>query len=77
MQNWGPAVAGGLLDEYVSGLWDVVVVDEIGLITCERVVLGQKCPTHSRKRTMYFSPNPTYMEDENQENQNEDERRWR
>ena len=40
MQIWGPAVAGGLLDENVSGLWDVVVVDDVGFITCERIVLG-------------------------------------
>ena len=38
MQIWGPCVAGGLLDEYVSGHWDVEVV---GLITCEKIVFGQ------------------------------------
>ena len=41
MQAWGPAVAGGLLDEDFSGLWDLVVVDEVGLIICEKIVLGQ------------------------------------
>ena len=39
----------------------MVVVEEVGLITCERIVVG-KCRTpHSRKRTVYFSPNqPTW-----------------
>ena len=49
MQIWGPAVAGGLLDEYVSGPWDVVVVDEVGLTTCERIVLGQSAKTISNR----------------------------
>ena len=40
MQIWGPAVAGGLLDECVSSLRDVVVVDESGLITCQRCAVG-------------------------------------
>ena len=58
MQTRGPAVAGGLLDEDLSGLCDLVVVDEIGLTTCEKIVVGLKCLTpHSRKRTMHFSPN--------------------
>ena len=42
MQIWGPGVAGGLLDEDFSALWDLVVVDEVGLITCERSVLDQR-----------------------------------
>ena len=41
MQVGGPAVAGGFLDEDLSGLWDVVVVEDFGLITCERCVVGQ------------------------------------
>ena len=42
MQVRGPGVAGGLLDEDVSGLREVVVVEEVGLITCERGVIGQR-----------------------------------
>ena len=42
LEVWGPAVAGGLLDEDFSGLWDLVAVDEVGLITCERCVVDQK-----------------------------------
>ena len=38
----GSAVAGGLLDENFSGLSDVVVVEEIGLRTCESGVVGQR-----------------------------------
>ena len=41
MQVRGPGVAGGLLDEDSSGLRHLVVVDQVGLITCERIVLGQ------------------------------------
>ena len=42
MQVRGPGVAGGLLDENFSGLWEVVVVEEVGLITCERCVVGPR-----------------------------------
>ena len=38
----GPGVAGGLLDENFSGLWQVVVVEEVGVITCERGVVDQR-----------------------------------
>ena len=38
MRVQGPVLAGGFLDVLFSGLRDVVV---IGLITCERVVLGK------------------------------------
>ena len=38
MRVQGPILAGGFLDVRFSGLRDVVVV---GLITCERVVLGK------------------------------------
>ena len=38
MRVQGPVFAGGFLDVRFSGLRDVVVV---GLITCERVVLGK------------------------------------
>ena len=41
MQIWGPAIAGGILDEDFSGLQDVEVVEDVGLITCERSVVGQ------------------------------------
>ena len=40
MQVRGSAVAGGLLDEDFSGL-DLVLVDDFGLITCERIAVGQ------------------------------------
>ena len=36
MQVWGPGVAGGLLGENFSGLWEVAVVEKVGLTTCER-----------------------------------------
>ena len=39
MQVRGPGVVGGLLDANFSGLWEVVVVEELGLITCERGVV--------------------------------------
>ena len=42
MQVRGPSVAGGLLDENFSGLREVVVVEELGLITCERGVVDQR-----------------------------------
>ena len=38
MRVQGLVVAGGLLDEFFSSLCDVEVV---GLITCERIVLGK------------------------------------
>ena len=38
MRVQGPFLAGGFLDVRFSGLRDVVVV---GLLTCERVVLGK------------------------------------
>ena len=38
MRVQGPVLAGGFLDEKFRGLRDVVVV---GLITCERIVLGK------------------------------------
>ncbi len=56
----GPVLAGGFLDVRFSGLRDVVVV---GLVTCERVVLGKGakviisrsaqgiCPPHRRRRS--------------------------
>ena len=37
----GPCVSGGLLDENFSGLWEVVVVEGLGLITCERNVVDK------------------------------------
>ena len=41
------------------------VVDEVGLITCERGVVDQKARLpHSRKRTGGFSSEPIHMEDE-------------
>ena len=42
MQVRGPGVAGGLLDENFSGPSEVVVVEEVGLITCERGVVDQR-----------------------------------
>ena len=42
MQVRGPAVAGGLLDENFTGLREVVVVEEFGLITCERGVVDKR-----------------------------------
>ena len=42
MQVRGPRVAGWLLDENFSCLWVVVVVEEVGLITCEKCVVGQR-----------------------------------
>ena len=41
MQVRGPSVAGRLLDEDFSGLLDMVVVEDFGLITCERSAVGQ------------------------------------
>ena len=41
MQVREPAVAQRLLDEKFSGLWEVVVVQEFWLITCERMVYRQ------------------------------------
>ena len=38
MRVQGPVLAGGFLDVEFSGLRDVAVV---GLVTCERVVLGK------------------------------------
>ena len=38
----GPGVAGGLLDENFSGLWEVAIVEELGLITCEKGVVDQR-----------------------------------
>ena len=60
MRVQGPVLAGGFLDVQFSGLGDVVVV---GLITCERVVLGKGakvlisestqgiCPPHRGRRS--------------------------
>ena len=60
MRVQGPVLAGGFLDVQFSGLRDVVVV---GLITCERVVLGKGakvlisesaqgvCPPHRGRRS--------------------------
>ena len=71
MRVQGPVVAGGLLDEYISSLWDVEVV---GLITCERIVLGQGAKVLIRKSAQGSCP---HMEDEdNQENEKEDEREY-
>ena len=42
MQVRGPRVAGWLLEENFSGLWVVVIVEEVGLTTCERSVIGQR-----------------------------------
>ena len=41
MQVRGPRVAGLLLDENFSGLRIVEIVEEVGLIACERGVIGQ------------------------------------
>ena len=42
MQVRGPCVAGLLLVENFSGLWVVVVVEEVGLTTCGRLIIGQR-----------------------------------
>ena len=42
MQVRGPRVAGLLLKENFSGLRVVEIVEEVGLITCERGVIGQR-----------------------------------
>ena len=42
MQVRGPRVAGLLLEENFSGLWVVELVEEAGLITCERGFIGQR-----------------------------------
>ena len=49
----------------------MVVVDEVGLITCDRIVLGQ-----SAQLLIGLLIEPTHMEDddEEQENEKEDER---
>ena len=75
MQVRGPAVVGGLLDEDFSGLRDVVVVDDVGLITCEGVV-GQSAQPLIRGSAQGISLEPTHIEDEDedQENEKEDER---
>ena len=46
--HWSPCLASGghrvarfLLEENFSGLWAVEIVEEVGLVTCERSVIGQ------------------------------------
>ena len=54
MRVQGPVVAGGFLDEKISSLLDVEVV---GLITWERIVLGQRAKSpHSRECAGFLSP---------------------
>ena len=73
MQVRRPAVAGGLLDEDFSGLWDLVVVDEVGLITCERIV-SIKVPNSSfAEAHRELLPEPTHMEDEYEDEDQENE----
>ena len=72
-QVCGLAVTGGLLDEDFSGHWDVVVVDEFGLFTCERIVVGQSAKLLIRGRAQCTSPEPTHMEYENEDQRNEQE----
>ena len=42
MQVLGHRVAGLVLEEDFSGVWVVEIVEEVGLMTCERSVIGQK-----------------------------------
>ena len=42
MQVRGPRVAGLFLEENVSGLWVVEIIEEVGLITCKRGVIAQR-----------------------------------
>ena len=73
----GPAVAGGLLDEEFSGLWNVVVVKFVGLITCERAVSTKvsDCSSFAGVHRVFLLE-PTHMEvqGKDQENEVEDER---
>ena len=52
----------------------MVVVEELGLITCERGVGWPEGQTHSRKRTGNFSPNRPHIEDEVKDQEDELER---
>ena len=62
--SWSPCHAGTrasccwrVLEEIVSGLWEVVVIEEVGLITCERCVVDQKGQTpNSAKCTGDLAP---------------------
>ena len=71
MQVRGPGVAGGLLDENFSGLCEVVVVKEVGLITCERGVLDQMARLLIRGSAQGFNSEPTHIEDEVEDQEDE------
>ena len=64
MQVRGPGVAGGLLDENFNGLREVVVVEDVGLITCERGVVDQRARLLIRGSAQGFSSEPIHIEDE-------------
>ena len=53
MRVQGPVLAGGFLDARFTSLRDVVVV---GLITCERVVLGKGAKVLISKSAQGISP---------------------
>ena len=69
MRVQGPVLARGFLDVRFNGLRDVVVV---GLITCERVVLGKGAKVLISENGQEFVPH--IMEEEAEDQEDEQDR---